>query len=157
VSPKFTDVSAEFAPIAEAITASGSTLRDWNFAPQGLIPATGSTFNPSAAISRMDLAVAFVRALGLDSEAKAKANMAVIDPATGQPVIENAQIPGALRGYVQIAIDKGFLEVYQASVEQTPNGFVAKPGPRVEPGMNVTRAALASKLDLFVQRFIAGN
>jgi hypothetical protein len=72
-------------------------------------------------------------------------------------VIENAQIPGPLRGYVQIAIDKGFLEVYQASVEQTPTGFIAKPGPRVEPNASVTRAALAIKLNLFIQRFIAGN
>ena len=103
------------------------------------------------------MAVAFVRALGLDAEAKAKANTTVIDPTSGQPVIENAQIAPALRGYVQIAIDKGFLEVYQASVEQTPTGFVAKPGPRVEPNASVTRAALATKLNLFVQRFIAGN
>jgi serine protease AprX len=156
-SPKFTDVSAEFAPIAEAISANGSTLRDWNFAPQGLISTSGSAFNPTGTISRLDLAVAFVRALGLDSEAKAKANTPVTDPTSGQPVIENAQIPPALRGYVQIAIDKGFLEVYQASVEQTPAGYVAKPGPRVEPGAGVTRAALAAKLNLFVQRYIAGN
>jgi serine protease AprX len=156
-APKFTDVSADFRPIAEAITSNGSTLRDWNFAPQGLISASGSTFNPTATITRVDLAVALVRALGLDSEAKAKANTAVIDPTTGQPVIENAQIPGALRGYVQIAIDKGFLEVYQASVEQTPAGYVAKPGPRVEPNATVTRAALAAKLNLFTGRFIAGN
>lgn len=156
-SAKFTDVSADFEPLAEAMTANGSTLRDWNFTPAGLMSASGTSFNPTATITRLDLAVAFVRALGLDAEAKAKANTAVIDPGSGQPVIENAQIPGSLRGYVQIAIDKGFLEVYQASVEQTPTGFVAKPGPRVEPNGNVTRAALAAKLNLFAQRFVAGN
>src|SRR5436853_389825 len=156
-SAKFTDVSANFEPLAEAITANGSTLRDWNFTPAGLMSANGSSFNPTATITRLDLAVAFVRALGLDAEAKAKANTAVIDPVSGQPVIENAQIPAALRGYVQIAIDKGFLEVYQASVQQTPTGFVATPGPRVEPNGSVTRAALAAKLNLFVQRFVAGN
>jgi serine protease AprX len=156
-SAKFTDVSANLEPLAEAITANGSTLRDWNFAPGGLMSASGSSFNPTATITRLDLAVAFVRALGLDTEAKAKANTPVIDPTSGQPVIENSQIPGDLRGYVQIAIDKGFLEVYQASVEQTPTGFLAKPGPRVEPNGSVTRAALATKLNLFVQRFVAGN
>jgi serine protease AprX len=154
---KFTDVPADFEPLAEAITANGSTLRDWNFTPNGLISASGSSFNPTGKITRLDLAVAFVRALGLDAEAKAKANTAVIDPVSGQPVIENAQIPGDLRGYVQIAIDKGFLEVYQASVQQTPTGFVATPGPRVDPSGNVTRAALATKINLFVQRFVAGN
>lgn len=156
-SARFTDVSADFEPLAEAITANGSTLRDWNFTPAGLMSANGSSFNPTATITRLDLAVAFVRALGLDAEAKAKANTAVVDPVSGQPVIENAQIPAALRGYVQIAIDKGFLEVYQASVQQTPTGFVATPGPRVEPNGTVTRAALATKLNLFVQRFVAGN
>lgn len=162
LAPKFSDVTAEFEPLAQAITAKGSTLRDFytgesSSAPAGLLAATDSTFNPGGQVSRLDLAVAFVRALGLDTEAKAKANTLVIDPTSGQPVIENAQIPAALRGYVQIAIDKGFLEVYQASVEKTPTGFVAKPGPRVEPNQGVTRAALAAKLNLFAERFVAGN
>ncbi|HYG80818.1 MAG TPA: S8 family serine peptidase, partial [Pyrinomonadaceae bacterium] len=161
-SPKFADVSADFAPIAEAVTARGSTLRDFytgesSQAPAGLMSASGVIFNPGANVSRLDLAVAFVRALGLDAEARAKTGTAVIDPTSGQPVIENAQIPLDLRGYVQIAIDKGFLEVWQASVEQTPTGFVARPGPRVEPSVTLTRAALAAKLNLFAQRFVAGN
>ena len=154
---KFTDVSGDLAPIAEAVTANGSTLRDWNFAPTGMMSAGGSTFNPTGTISRVDLAVAFVKALGLDTEAKAGANATITDPTSGQPMIENAQIPGALHGYVQIAINKGFLEVYQASVQQTPTGFVAMPGPRVEPSGTVSRGALATKLNIFQQRFVAGN
>ena len=142
---KFTDLTNDFAPLAEAITSKGSTLRDFytaesSSAPGGLMSADGSNFNPTGTVSRLDLAIAFVRALGLDAEAKAKASTPVIDPTSGQPVIENAQIPNELRGYVQIAIDKGFLEVYQASVEQTPTGFLAKPGPRIEPNRIVKRA-----------------
>jgi len=163
VAPKFTDVSLDFEPLAEAITAKGSTLRDFytaeNFsAPAGLITATGSSFDPTGTINRVDLAVAFVRGLGFDADAKALANTTVTDPTSGQPLIDNAQIPGALRGYVQIAINKGFLEVYQASVTQLPGGgFLAMPGPRVEPNNGVTRAALATKLNSFVQHFVAGN
>jgi hypothetical protein len=119
--------------------------------------ATGSSFSPGGTVSRVDLAVAFVRALGLDVEAKALAGSTVTDPTTGLPVIDNAQIAPALRGYVQLAINKGFLEVYQASVEQTPTGFLAKPGPRVEPNALITRAALAAKVNLFATRFVAGN
>lgn len=161
-APKFTDVTADFAPLAEAVASRGSTLRDFytaenSQAPAGLLTVSGSSFSPGGTVTRLDLAVAFVRALGLDAEAKAKANTQVIDPTSGQPVIENAQIPGALRGYVQIAIDKGFLEVQQASVEQTPNGFVARPGPRVEPNLVLTRGTLAAKLNLFAQRFTTGN
>src|SRR2546423_628245 len=158
---KFTDVSASFEPIAEAVTSKGSTLRDFytaenSNAPAGLMSAQASTFNPTGTVSRLDLAVAFVRALGLDANAKLKAGSTVTD-STGAPLIDNAQIPTDLRGYVQIAIDKGFLEVYQASVEQTPTGFVAKPGPRVEPLGLITRAALATKLNAFAARFVAGT
>jgi serine protease AprX len=106
---------------------------------EGVMGATNGAFGPSVSVSRLELAVAMVRALRMDAQAKAKANTAVIDPTTGQALIDNAQIPPALRGYVQIAIDKGLLEVYQASVEQTPSGFVAKPGPRVEPDRIVKR------------------
>ena len=153
---KFTDVPADLEPITEAITANGSTLRDWNFTPQGLIGASGSTFSPTGTVSRLDLAVAFVRALGLDNEAKAKAGTPVTY--NGQEVIDDAQIPSALRGYAQIAIDKGFLEVYPAQIIQTgPGQFQAVPGPRVEPTTVLTRAALATKVNLFATRYVAGN
>ncbi|HEY6189055.1 MAG TPA: S8 family serine peptidase [Pyrinomonadaceae bacterium] len=160
--PKFTDVTGDMEAIAEAVTARGATLRDFytsenSLAPGALMSAAGSSFNPTGTVSRVEMAVALVRALGLDTEARAKANTPVIDPTTGQALIDNAQIPNELRGYVQIALDKGLLEAYQASVEQTPLGLVAKPGPRVEPNNTITRAQLAAKLNIFAQRFIAGN
>ena len=155
-TPKFSDVSGDLAAIAEAVTAKGSTLRDWNFGPQGLMNYSGNSFNPSSTIGRIDLAVAFVRALGLDAEAKALANSNVTSG--GQTVTDNAQIPADLRGYVQIAIDKGFLEVYPAEVRQIgPGQFQVLPGPRVEPNGTITRAAMAAKLNLFAQRFMTGN
>ncbi len=144
-SPRFTDVTADFAPIAEAVAAGGGTLRDLDFTSAGLLGTSGASFNPGGSISRLDLAVAFVRALGLDAQARQLAGSTVTSG--GTPVIENNQIPSALRGYVQIAIDKGLLEVYPAEVRQTgPGQFVALPGPRVEPGVVVTRAQLAAKV-----------
>jgi serine protease AprX len=160
-NPKFADVSGDVAAIAEAVTTRGSTLRDFytaenSNAPAGLMSADGSSFDPTGTVSRLDLAVAFVRALGLDAQARAKANTPV-KHSNGQELIDNAEIPNELRGYVQIAIDKGFLKVYEASVEWTPSGYIVKPGPRVEPAFLVTRAALAANLNLFAQRFVAGN
>lgn len=155
-TPRFTDVSADLLPFAEAVAANGSTLRDWNFTPQGLIATSGSTFNPTGTVSRLDLAVAFVRALGLDNEAKALANTAVTSG--GQALVDNTQIPGPLRGYVQLAINEGVMEAFPAEVRQIgPGQFLALPGPRFEPGTLVTRAALASKLTGFSQRFSIGN
>ncbi len=155
-APKFTDVSGSLASIAEAVTAKGSTLRDWDYTPLGMMSATGTTFNPAGALSRLDLAVAFVRALGFDTEARALANSNVTSG--GVTLSDNAQIPAALRGYVQLAIDKGLLEVYPAEVRQVgPGQFVALPGPRVEPTNGLTRATLAAKLNRFAARFAAGN
>jgi serine protease AprX len=157
---KFSDATGDLEAIAQAATANGSTLRDWNFAPAGVMSAAGSSFNPGGTISRLELAVAFVRALGLDSEAKAKAGSTVTaTDSDGQtkPVLDNAQIPNELRGYVQIAIDKGFLEVALTSVQKTALGFTVIPGPKVDPAGTVTRAALAAKLNTFAQRFVAGN
>ena len=155
-TPRFNDVSADLLPFAEAVAANGSTLRDWNFTPQGLIATSGSTFNPTGTVSRLDLAVAFVRALGLDSEAKALANTAVTSG--GQALVDNTQIPGALRGYVQLAINEGVMEAFPAEVRQIgPGQFLALPGPRFEPATLVTRAGLASKLTGFSQRFSIGN
>jgi serine protease AprX len=155
-TPKFTDVSGSLAAIAEAVTASGSTLRDWNFVPQGLMSANGSLFNPAGTVNRLDLAVAFVRAFGLDAEASALANSTVVSG--GQPVIDNADVPAALRGYVQIAINRGVLEAFPAELrEVAPGQYVAVPGPRFEPNTLVTRAVLAAKLSLFAPAFAAGN
>jgi serine protease AprX len=155
-APKFTDVSGSLAAIAEAVTANGSNLRDWNFAPQSLMSANGSLFNPTGTVNRLDLAVAFVRSFGLDTEAQALANTAVTSG--GQPLVDNASIPPALRGYVQIAINRGVLEAFPAELRQVaPGQYVAVPGPRFEPNTLVTRAVLAAKLSLFAQAFAAGN
>ena len=67
--------------------------------------------------------------------------------------VDNAQIPEALRGYVQIALDRGLLEAFPAQVR---NGQVI-PGPRFESNTAITRAVLAAKLALFADAFAAGN
>src|SRR6185369_15165511 len=107
-------------------------LRDFDFTPAGLMSASGSTFNPTGQVTRLDVAVALVRALGHDAEARAKANSVVTSG--GVPLTDNAQIPGALRGYVQIAIDLGLLEAFPSEVRQGPLGqVIVIPGPRFEP------------------------
>jgi serine protease AprX len=118
--------------------------------------ASGSNFNPTGNIIRLDLAVAFVRALGHDEAARALANTNVT--VNGVIISDNSQIPGAMRGYVQLAINKGLLETYEAQVIQTgPGQFTVLPGPRVEPNNTVTRGTLASKLNTFRQLFKIGG
>ncbi len=155
-SPKFTDVTGDLARIAEAVTANGSTLRDFNFVPGGVVNSSGNTFNPAGSVNRLDLAVALVRALGHDAAARNLANSTVMFE--GTPLSDNHEIPAALRGYVQLAIDKGLLEAFPAEVIQIgPGQYQAFPGPRFEPNTTVNRATLAIKLDKYRTLFTTGG
>ncbi|MFP5264624.1 MAG: S8 family serine peptidase [Blastocatellia bacterium] len=155
---RFTDVQEVELGMAESVTAYGSTLRDWNFVPAGMMSASGSLFNPAADITRLDLAVALVRALGLDAEAKAKAGSNVTVTYSGQTLVlaDNASIPAAYRGYVQYALDKGILQAYY-SLEQGAFDLQPTLKARVKPADPVTRAWLAYALDHYWQHFVAGN
>ena len=155
-TPKFGDVSGDLLNIAEAVTAKGSTLRDYDFVPNGMVSFSGNSFNPMGSVNRLDLAVAFVKALGHDAAARALANTTVTS--AGTPLSDNAQIPAALRGYVQIAIDKGLLEAFPAEVRQIgPGQFIAIPGPRFEPATTASRATLAVKLNQYRSLFTTGG
>jgi serine protease AprX len=155
-SPKFSDVSGDLERIAEAVTSKGSTLRDYNFVPNSLMSSTGNLFNPAGTVNRLDLAVAFVRALGHDADARALAGSTVISG--GTPLTDNGQIPSDLRGYVQIAINDGLFEAFPAEIRQiAPGQFQVIPGPRFEPTTTVSRATLAAKLGAFNALFTTGG
>lgn len=155
-APRFTDVSGDFRNIAEAVTAVGPTLRDFNFVPTGLISFSGTSFNRLGSVKRLDLAVALVKAIGDDAAARALAGSTVTTG--GVTLSDSAQIPSALRGYVQIAIDKGLFEAFPAEVIQiSPGVYQAVPGPRFEPGTSVRRSTLAVKLNIYRQLFSTGG
>lgn len=155
-SPKFTDVTGDLARIAEAVTANGSTMRDFDFVPGGVVGYTGNVFNPAGSVNRLDLAVALVRALGHDAAARALAGSTVTSG--GTPLSDGDQIPPEFRGYVQLAIDKGLFEAFPAEVIQIgPGQYQAVPGPRFEPNTVVKRATLALKLNVYRTLFTTGG
>jgi serine protease AprX len=155
-TPKFGDVSGDLLRMAEGVTAKGSTLKDYDFVPTGAMSSSGSLFNPGNSVSRLDVAVAFVKSLGHDAEARALANTNVTY--NGTVLSDNAQIPASLRGYVQIAINNGLFEAFPAQVIQiAPGQYQALPGPRFEPATVVTRAILAAKLNKFNQLYRTGS
>jgi serine protease AprX len=126
--PSFSDLSVG---TPEALVAE--SLRR-----EGVMGTGGAAFGPAVSVSRLEQAVALVRALRQDAQAKALAGSNVTFG--GQVLIDNAQIPGPLRGYVQIALDKGLMEAFPAETRQVaPGQFQALPGPRFEPGRNVKR------------------
>jgi len=150
-APLFSDVSGAAEALAEAVTAAGSTLRDWNFQPAGMMGAAPPSFSPSAPVTRLDVAVALVRALGLDPDARALAGTTVTASTGGVPVPvdDNGQIPPALRGYAQLALDLGILEAT----------FAALPLPHASfnPSGSVTRAQMARVLTRYRAHFAAGR
>jgi serine protease AprX len=106
---------------------------------EGIMGLDGATFGATLSVTRLDEAVALVRALRLDSQARALANSNVT--VNGQVLVDNKIIPGALRGYVQIAIDRGVMQAFPAELRQIgPGQFEALPGPRFEPDSVVKRA-----------------
>lgn len=152
---KFTDATGDLQRIAQAVTADGSTLRDYNFMPKGMMSASGTSFNPAGTVNRLDVAVALVKALGHDAEARNLMGSTVTYQ--GTPISDNAQIPLPLRGYVQVALNLGLFEAFPAEVVQTSTGqFQALPGPRFEPATTINRAGLAVTLGKYRQLFTAG-
>ena len=131
--PSFTDVTPGTADelVAESLRR------------EGLMGTSGTSFGGAAQVNRLEAAVALVRALRLDSQAKSLAGTDV--KVGGQTITDNADIPSALRGYVQLAIDRGLLESFPAEVRQTgPGQYQVIPGPRFEPARTVKRAEFAA-------------
>jgi serine protease AprX len=155
-TPRFSDVSGDLLRIAEAVSTKGSTLRDYDFLPTSIMTFAGTSFNPATNVNRLEVAVSLVKALGHDAEARGLANTTVT--VDGTALSDNAQIPGALRGYVQVAINLGLFEAFPAEVRQIASGqYQVIPGPRFDPTTPQSRATLASKLHVYRQLFTTGG
>ncbi len=154
----FTDVAGTTRYIAESVTAKGSNLRDFGFESDGMMSPASGRFNPSGSLKRIDLAVALVRALGLDAQAKALAGTMVTATVNGQSIVlaDNDQIPLALRGYVQIALDRQILQAFYA-LEQGPLDFQPTLTARVKPSDPTTRAFMAVAFAHYREQFASGQ
>ena len=138
----FSDVSATYQPLAAAIVADGATLRHWDYSVAGLLAASGTQFKPNANITRLEVAIAFVRALGYDAQARAlDGSIVTAKDAAGNrvAVADLLDIPANQRGYAQLALDKGFV---------TPK-FTTLGAPLFAKTGNVTRAEMASGVVAF--------
>jgi serine protease AprX len=123
---------------SDVVAGTPDALISESLKREGVMGATNGAFGPAVSVSRLEQAVALVRALRLDAQAKSLANSNVTFG--GTVLSDNAQIPGNLRGYVQIALDRGLMEAFPAEVrEVAPGQFQALPGPRFEPSRNVKR------------------
>jgi hypothetical protein len=96
--PSFTDTSSATAVFVESVTHS----------PFGdLLGSTGSRFYPQSSVSRMTVAIALIKALGLDADAQASAG---INPG----LVDWNQIPTEARGYVSLAVSRNLMRTSSA-------------------------------------------
>ena len=65
--------------------------------------AAGDSFSPNANVDRVTAAIALVRAAGLQAEADAHANDALLS------LTDASKIPAGMRGYVYVAVSRGLL------------------------------------------------
>lgn len=93
---------------------------------QGFLIFDGAKLSPSAPLNRLEAAIMLVKAAGLDEEAQAKADADL-------SFTDEAKIASRLRGYIAIAVEKGFVTGYEDG--------------SFRPDKLVTRAEWAALLD----------
>ncbi len=144
-APYFTDVGAP-QPLAQAVTAKGAGLRHFDFNVGGFLATSGGLFVPGDTVDRLDIAIALVRALGQDAQARALIGSPVTTTdSNGQPIVvaDVADIPAELRGYAQIALNESII----APV------FVAPGVAQFRPNDTLSRGALAASIVSFRTAF----
>ncbi len=132
-----TDVADTWQALTRAVVAPGATLRHFDFSVAGLLDVAGAQFKPNAHLTRLDVAIALVRALGYDAQGRALASAIVTakDSAGNTVAIADLlDVPASLRGYAQLALDTGFV---------TPK-FTSLGAPLFTKEGTVTRAEMAA-------------
>ena len=99
--PQYLPDAASFSD--EPADASAIFIESVTHSPFGdLMRTTGTTFNPQARVDRTSVAVALVKALGLDQEAQAAS---VSNPGFADWNL----MPAATRGYISLAVSHNLM------------------------------------------------
>ncbi|MGI8560076.1 MAG: S8 family serine peptidase [Luteimonas sp.] len=143
--PSFTDLgTSNFAyPFAESAIATGAPLRNLGQNHAGVMGLLNGQFLPDVSVTRVSLAYSLVQSLGLQTEALAFSGpLTVFYDGRRIAIDDAASIPANLRGYVQLALDRG---VINARFTVTQGPFDLQPTLRAffDPGVQVTRGAYA--------------
>ena len=139
----FSDVSPS-SPIcayAESAVSRGAPLRNLDQTHAGLMGLVNGKFQPNDPVNRLQLAYAFVQALGLQDEALAFDGTLSVSVDGKRIAIEDAaSIPANLRGYVQGALDAGLMNA-RFTVTQGPFDLQPTLHAWFDPTKGVTRAS----------------
>ncbi|WP_018624981.1 S8 family serine peptidase [Kangiella aquimarina] len=141
-SVQFIDVTIDTSAI-NAVTQSGSPLRDRAQVTDPVMTANGNMFNPNAGVSKLDVAYSLVQSLGLEELANSfSGDITAIFGADRVVLEDQAMIPQEFKGYVQLALDLGILNA-QFSVEQGMFDLEPTIKAQFNPYNQMTRAGFA--------------
>ncbi|ALN78341.1 S8 family peptidase [Lysobacter antibioticus] len=141
----FSDLSpgdARYA-YAESAVANGGALRDLSQSQDGVMGTLNGAFRPNDSVSRVSLAYSLVQSLALQSEARAfNGQLTAFYDGKRIAIDDAASIPASLRGYVQLALDRGLINA-RFAVTQGPFDLQPTLHAYFDPGKTVSRAAFA--------------
>ena len=153
------DASGLVLAAAEAVTARGAALRDVQHLQAAVVaPAGPGAFEPDGTVMRAELAFNLVQALGLETQAEQVRENLEDEPITVAfkedrvPLEDDEDVPAALRGHVQLALDLQLMNV-RFSLEQGPFDPLPTIKAQFEPLDPVSRAGYAFSAVNYLDRF----
>jgi serine protease AprX len=155
----FTDIAKtdSLYPFAEAVLGKGAPLRDLSNAQDGVMGAVNGQFRPNDYVTRVSLAYSLVQAMGLQGEARAfSGDLTAFYDGKRIPLDDAASIPASLRGYVQLALDRGLINA-RFAVTQGPFDLQPTLHAYFDPSKTVTRGAYAVAAGRYLSAYRAAE
>ncbi|GAA4354920.1 S8 family serine peptidase [Kangiella marina] len=140
----FTDVKTEQAASVNAVTQTGSALKDRAQVQSPVMAASGSSFDPKGKVSKLDAAYSLMQSLSLEGVNSSYDGQNLTAAYRDQRVViaDQDMVPEGLKHYVQHAIDRGVLGV-SFSIEQGPFDLEPTIIAHFNPQELMTRAEFA--------------
>lgn len=138
---------------AESAVARGGALRDLSQAQDGVMGTLNGAFRPNDNVTRVSLAYSLVQSLALQNEARAfNGSLTAFYDGKRIPVDDAATIPANLRGYVQLALDRGLINA-RFAVTQGPFDLQPTLHAYFDPNKTISRAAFAVAAGRYLEAY----
>lgn len=159
-TPSFSDLgmSNSAYPFAESVIAPGGALRNLSQTQDGVMTLqSNGAFRPNDKVTRVSLAYSLVQSLALQDEARAfSGSLTAFYDGQRIPVDDVAMIPANMRGYVQLALDRGVINA-RFAVTQGPYDLQPVLHAYFDPNLTVTRAAYAVAAGRYLSLYHSGQ
>ncbi|MBX9400999.1 S8 family serine peptidase [Lysobacter sp. BMK333-48F3] len=138
---------------AESAVARGGALRDLSQAQDGVMGTLNGAFRPNDNVTRVSLAYSLVQSMALQNEARAfNGSLTAFYDGKRIPVDDAATIPANLRGYVQLALDRGLINA-RFAVTQGPFDLQPTLHAYFDPNKTISRAAFAVAAGRYLEAY----